>query len=67
MKAGRWAASFTPSQLLLLIGKWGSVRAAVNLLVQIVAMHGRTERVLTVRGVYAGWELRLHRERLLGA
>lgn len=69
MKDGRWAASsFTSSQLLLLlVGKCGSVRVAVDLLMQMVAVHGRTERILIVRGVHACRELRLHRARLLGA
>ena len=68
MKDGRWAASFTSHQLLLLlVGKSGSVRAAVDLLIQMVAVHGRTERILTVRGVHACGELRLHWASLLGA
>ena len=67
MKDGRWAANFASSQLLLLlVGKCGSVRVAVDLLMQMVAVHGRTERILTVRSVHACRELRLHRARLLG-
>ena len=42
------------------------MRVAVDLLMQMVAVHGRAERILTVRGVHACWELRLHRAGLLG-